>query len=143
MYALQIGSAVRQRSLSVLLHRYTTPQRAYIDMDYNPASKIMVLVAMPPLNAKSKSEKEARPLFIAHLLRAGSLQPLGRMSTPPHITSVIKLRFLARGSNTFVTGNVLLPHTRRHKDGPLHSQGQGSCKGQRDSGEASREYPRK
>ena len=87
----------------MLATRYSIKQRSYVDMDYNSTSCILILAGMPAGSSVTDSSN-VPPIYASYQMKHKSLQPLGRMSGPRDAVMLNKLRFLAKGSDTFIAG---------------------------------------
>lgn len=73
-------------------------------MDYNPTSRILVLAGQP--SNPNEPTLNHGPMYAAYQMKPKSLESLGMMRVPENTQSVSKLRFLAKGSDTFVAGKL-------------------------------------
>lgn len=80
--------------------RNNIKQRSYVDMDYNPKSRLLVMSAVPggtPL-------ADLPSVYVAYQVSQGRLQPVGRLTAHTEAIALNKLRFLCQGSDNFIAG---------------------------------------
>lgn len=88
-----------------MCHRYSIEGQTFVDMGYNPTSRILLLAAMPA--SSSTDSAPASPRIEAYQVEAGRLHVVGSMAIPQASNAVSKLRYLAKGSDIFITGHSL------------------------------------
>ena len=72
-----------------------------VDVDFNPTSRV-IGGAGSPLDDPSQAS-----IYTAYSLESGNLRLLGTKNAAKPIASVLKLRFLAKGSTEFICGKLL------------------------------------
>ena len=75
----------------------------YVDMDFNPTTRIVACAGVPLPGQTGMS-----PKYAAYSLESGKLVLLGMKNAPSTVNNLLKLRFLAKGSSEFVSGMLSL-----------------------------------